>query len=96
MRSKNVLFRDKTARRIKADEAEDLVIAGKAQYISNTVYKAVKLGVSIDAIRNRRDDKAIRLQMKQLRIEGTQSVSPAQEDRLSRGERKQRRWEAMA
>jgi len=98
VRSINVLLRDKTARRIKVDEATSLVNAGKATYISHTVFRAIQAGISIDAIRDCRDDKAIKLQIqaiparptqKQRRPEVTQDEP--QEQRLSKGERRQRR-----
>lgn len=100
MSSLHVLFRDKTARRVEEDEAADLVNAGKASYISCTVYKAVQAGIPIDSITDRRDDKAIKLQIqaiarKQPRKVEAQKDEP-QEQRLSKAERRQRWLDANA
>lgn len=98
MRSINVLFRDKTAHRIKEDEAAVLVSAEKATYLSNTMYKAIQAGISLDSIMDRRDDKAIKLQIQAIiRKQPPRKVEPVlqedepQEPRLSKRERRQRR-----
>ena len=97
----HVLFRDKTARRVKEDEAATLVNAGKASYISCTVYKAVQAGIPIDSIKDRRDDKAIKLQIqaiarKQPRKVEAQKDDEPQQERLSKAERRQRWMDANA
>jgi hypothetical protein len=96
----HVLFRDQTVRRVKEDEAAVLVSAGKASYISCTLYKAVQAGIPIDSIKDRRDDKAIKLQIqaisqKQPRKVEVQKNEP-QEQRLSKAERRQRWLDANA
>lgn len=98
MRLINVLFRDKTVRRIKEDEAVALVDAGKANYVSRTLFKAIQAGISVDSIKDRRDDRAIKLQIqaitrKQPRKVEVQKDEPQQE-RLSKAERRQRRVNA--
>lgn len=96
MQSVNVMFRDKTARRIKADEAATLVLAGKASYISHTLYKAIQAGVPLDSIKDRRDDKSIKLQIqaitrKQRRDAREQTEQGAEQpQRLSKAERRQK------
>lgn len=93
MRSINVMFRDKSARRIKADEAEALVKAGKASYISHTVYKAIQAGVPLDSIKDRRDDRAIKLQIQTITRKNRREVVAEQQTeqprRLSKAERRQ-------
>jgi len=97
VRSINVMFPDKTVRRLKEDEAVPLVEAGKASYISNTLFKAIEVGISIDAIQDRRDDKAIKLQIQAVvRKNPRKVVEPVvqeetQEPRLSKHERRQQR-----
>lgn len=93
MRSINVMFRDKSARRIKADEAEALVKAGKASYISHTLYKAIQAGVPLDSIKDRRDDRAIKLQIQTITRKNRREVvteQPTEQPRrLSKAERRQ-------
>ena len=95
MRSVNIMFRDKSARRVKADEADALVRAGKASYISHTVYKAVQAGVPLDTIKDRRDDRAIKLQIQSItrkhrrEREEPQDEQPV-ERRLTKAERRQK------
>jgi len=46
--AKNVLMNDGTPRRLPADECVRLVNGGQAKrFISNTVYKALKLGIEV-------------------------------------------------
>ncbi len=46
--SKNVLMKDGTVRRRPSDQCEHLLETGKAKrYISNTVYRAVSLGIEV-------------------------------------------------
>lgn len=46
--AKNILMRDGTARRVPGDQAEELVSSGKARrFISNTIYRAMKLGIEV-------------------------------------------------
>ena len=55
--AKNVLMRDGTARRMPANEAETKVRSGDAKrYISNTLYRAMKLGIEVTDF-NDRDEK---------------------------------------
>ena len=45
---KNILMSDGTARRVPADEADELLASNKAKrFISNTVYRALKLGIEV-------------------------------------------------
>jgi len=98
LRSIHVLFRDKTARRVKEDEAAVLVSAGKANYISCTMYKAIQAGISVDSIKDRRDDKAIKLQIQAIARKQPRKVEvpkdEPQQERLSKAERRQRRVNA--
>jgi hypothetical protein len=44
-----VLLRDGSARRVPCDTAEQMIKSGQAkQYISNTVFRAIELGVDVD------------------------------------------------
>ena len=46
--SMNVLMKDGSAKRLPADECDRLVDSGQAKrFISNTVYKAIKLGIEV-------------------------------------------------
>ncbi|MGD9725458.1 MAG: hypothetical protein AB7L09_01045 [Nitrospira sp.] len=46
--SKNILMKDGTARRVPEDECERLLSKGQAKrYISNTIYKALALGIDV-------------------------------------------------
>lgn len=97
MQSVNVMFRDKTARRIKADEAAALVSAGKASYISHTLYKAIQAGIPLDSIKDRRDDKSIKLQIQSITRKQRREVRQEQSEqdgeqpqRLSKAERRQK------
>ncbi|GEM_PF-3963412 len=91
MRSVHLMFRDKTARRVKEDEAAILVEAGKASYISNAMFKAIEAGIPVETIRDRRDDKAIRLQVQASKqrkpLKSEKSEVPSAEDRLSKSDR---------
>jgi len=45
---KNVLLKDGTSRRLPADECEQLLATKAAKrYISNTVHRALKLGITV-------------------------------------------------
>ena len=59
--SKNVLMRDGTGLRIPGDRADELVSSGAdLRFISNTVYKALKLGIEVKDPGTRDDDGALR------------------------------------
>jgi hypothetical protein len=98
VRSINVMFRDKTARRVKVDEAASLVDAGKASYISCTMFKAIEAGIPVDSIKDREDDRAIKAQIQAIGRKQPRKVEPVVEDepqeRLSKSERRQRRVNA--
>jgi len=56
---KSVLMKDGSARRIPGDVAEQLIASGQAKhYISNTVFRALKLGVKVTDPKTR-DEKGI-------------------------------------
>lgn len=109
MQSINVLFRDKTVRRMKRDEAEVLVSAGKASFVSSTIFKAVEAGIPLDSIRRDKDgkalddDKSIKARIAELTRGRPKKAQPPQESdaqsdepRLSKQERRARRIAAQA
>lgn len=54
---KNVLMKDGKARRVPTDRADELIESGQAKrFISNTIYRAMKLGIEITNF-NDRDEK---------------------------------------
>jgi len=66
--SKNVLMKDGKARRVPADRAQELIDSGKAKrYISNTIYRAMKLGIDIKDFNNRDEDGRLRARIRDLR-----------------------------
>lgn len=66
--AKNVLMKDGTARRLPADQCESLLANGQAKrFISNTVYRAMKLGVEVKNPGTRDEGGALRRQIKDAR-----------------------------
>jgi hypothetical protein len=58
---KNVLMNDGTARRLPVSQAETLLEGRQAKrYISNTVYRALKLGIEVKNLNTRDEDGALR------------------------------------
>ena len=54
-------MKDGTARRVPSDQADDLVSSGAAKrFISNTVYKALKLGIEVKNHGTRDEDGALK------------------------------------
>ena len=58
--AKNVVMKDGTPRRIPGDVAEDLVSKGKAQFISHTIYRALKLGIEVRDLKTRDEDGVLK------------------------------------
>lgn len=57
--SKNILMKDGSVRRRPADECELLIDKGQAKrYISNTIYRAMSLGIEVKNF-NDRDEKGV-------------------------------------
>jgi len=65
---KNVLMKDGTARRVPGERAEELLDSGQAQhYISNTIYKALKLGIEVPDTKTRDGDGKLRAKIRDAR-----------------------------
>ena len=62
--AKNVLMKDGKVRRVEGDHADQLVDSGQAAFISNTVYRALKLGIEVKDPRTRDNDGSLRAQIK--------------------------------
>lgn len=59
--AKNVLMKDGTVRRRPANECEQLLDSGQAKhYVSNTVRRAVKLGIEVKDFKTRDQDGKLR------------------------------------
>lgn len=55
--AKNVLMKDGTAKRLPFDQCEELLSSNRARrFISNTVYRAMKLGIEVKDHGTRDDD----------------------------------------
>lgn len=71
-RKVNVLYKNGDAARLSIDEADALVRHGKAHYLSNSLFKAVKAGLDINKMfpksEQRRDDANIKMKI-QLHLE---------------------------
>jgi len=58
---KNVLMNDGSVRRVPGDTAEQLIDSGQAkQFISNTVYRALKLGIEVSDPKTRDEKGTLR------------------------------------
>lgn len=66
--AKNVLMKDGKARRVPQDRAEELISTGQAKhYISNTVYRAMALGIEVEDPKTRDESGALRGRIKDAR-----------------------------
>ena len=64
----NVLMRDGKARRVSRDQAERMLAKGEAKhYISNTVYRAMKLGIEVTDPKTRDEKGVLRGKIKDAR-----------------------------
>lgn len=63
--TKNVLMRDGSAKRVSEEVAEQLLASGQAKrYISNTVYRAISLGIDVKDPGTRDESGALREQIR--------------------------------
>jgi len=68
MAAKNVLMKDGTVRRAPEDQCEFLLETGQAKrYVSNTVYRAVKLGIEVKDHGTRDEKGALRKKIREAR-----------------------------
>ena len=66
--AKNILMKDGSARRLPADQCEQMLDANQAKrFISNTVYRALKLGIEVKNHGTRDDDGSLRKQIQAAR-----------------------------
>lgn len=66
--AKNVLMKDGKARRVPADQCERLLRTGEAKhYISNTVYRAMALGVEVKDPKTRDEKGHLRTKIREAR-----------------------------
>ena len=86
-RSINVLLKDGKARRLPRNRAEKLFEQGLAkQYISHTVFKAMKLGIEVKDPNTRDDDGSLRKQIQaakarlETRKKGKKKTEQSEED----------------
>ena len=57
------------ARRVPGDDADELVHSGQAKhYISNTVFRAMKLGIEVPDPKTRDDDGALHTEILEARV----------------------------
>lgn len=87
--AKNVLMKDGTVRRRPADECERMLAKGEAKrFISNTLYRAAKLGIEVKNWSDR-DEKGV-LKRK------IQDLTKKAEDRKAKKEAKKKAKEEAA
>ena len=80
--AKNILMKDGSVRRVPSDQCEQLLKTGQARrFISNTVYRAVKLGIEVKNHGTRDDDGSLRKQIQEARskVESKKSKKKAKE-----------------
>lgn len=66
--AKNVLMKDGKARRVPGNVADELIASGQAKrFISNTVYRAMKLGIEVKDFGTRDDNGNLRAAIKEAR-----------------------------
>ena len=66
--AKNVLMNDGKGRRVPADQCEALLASGQAKhYISNTVYRALKLGIEVKNPKTRDEKGELRRRYREAR-----------------------------
>lgn len=67
--AKNVLMKDGKARRVPGDRADELIESGQAKHhISNTVYRAMKLGIEVGDPKTRDEKGVLRAKIKDARL----------------------------
>jgi hypothetical protein len=83
--AKNILMKDGTARRLPYDQCETLLDSNQARrFISNTVYRAVKLGIAVKDHGTRDDDRKLRDAIKEARTKVTAAKHKAETKKKKR------------
>lgn len=66
--AKSVLMKDGKARRVPGDRADELIETGQAKhYISNTVYRAMALGIEVKDPKTRDENGQLRAKIREAR-----------------------------
>ena len=93
---RNVLMRDGTVRRMPNEEAEKAVYGGRAKrFVSNTVYRAMKLGIEVKDPGTRDPKGELRAKVKDARAKAKASQHKAEEKKKKREKERRREREAQ-
>ena len=89
--AKNVLMRDGTGLRLPGDRADELVSSGAAKrFISNTVYKALRLGIEVKDLNTQDADGALKKWIQVARERKTASAHKAEAKKKQRKEQQKK------
>lgn len=80
--AKNVLMNDGTGCRVPGDQADALITGKKAKrFISNTIYRALKLGIEVKNYGDQDTKRALRSQIQDLRTKKRSAAHKAEQKR---------------
>ena len=83
---KNVLMKDGKVRRVPGDRAEELIQSGQAKrYVSNTIWRAMKLGIEVKNFATRDGDRKLRDQIEVARDKQSKKRKKADDKREKEG-----------
>ena len=88
----SVLMKDGTPRRVGIRQADKLVSSGQAKrFISNTIYRALKLGIEVKDLNTRDDKGTLRKQIREARAAAESVKQEKSEKKREKSEKKPKR-----
>lgn len=88
-------MKDGTPRRVVVSQADTLVSSGQAKrFISNTIYRALKLGIEVKNLDTRDDKGTLRKQIREARTVAESVKQEKSEKKREKSERKPKREKA--